>query len=134
MPNGIVAAREQPEFYFADAGNWRVAIVRRDGDSVRVTHVPVGGAPDNLTLTHDERVLATVVTFEGDIPVLCSIGGRECRLGWAIWELAPWTRSAELVFEHDGASIASATTALEVGRYLLIGTMADDRIGVYQRR
>jgi hypothetical protein len=135
MPNGIVVARtESEEFYFADAGNWSVAIVEPVGGSWRVERVRVGGAPDNLTLTEDGRVLATVVTFGGDKPVLCGIGGRQCRLGWAIWEVDPRTRSAELVFEHDGSAIGSATTAFTLGPYLLIGTMIDDRVGVYRRR
>ena len=133
MPNGIVAARDGSEFYFADAGNWRVAIVPKGGSTHARAAVPVGGAPDNLTLTGAGTILATVVTFSGDKPMLCSIGGRECRLGWSIWEVDPRTRSATEVFAHDGTSIGSATTALEVGRYLLIGTMTDDRVGVYRR-
>lgn len=134
MPNGIVASRDGSTFYFADAGNWRVAVVRRQDPGRDDFRVHVGGAPDNLTLTRSGTVLATVVTLSGDIPGLCAVGGRECRLGWAIWEVDPATRAATQVFAHDGDAIGSATTALEVGDYLFIGSMADDRIGVYKRR
>jgi hypothetical protein len=132
MPNGIIASRDESTFYFADAGNWRVAIVPTK-DPLRIARVHVGGAPDNLTLTRTGRILATVVTLGGDVPTLCSVGGRECRLGWAVWEIDPTTRVATEVLENDGKALGSATTALEVGRYLFIGTMVDDRIGVYRR-
>ncbi len=133
MPNGIIAARDASEFYFADAGQWRVAVVPYPGVAGAVTRIRVGGAPDNLTITHSGHVLATVVTLSGDLPFLCALNGRECRLGWAVWEIDPKTRVATKRLEDDGRRLASATTALEVGNYLLIGTMVDDRIGVYQR-
>jgi hypothetical protein len=133
MPNGIIAARDESTFYFADAGNWRVAIVPRKDPSLHSIRVRVGGAPDNLTLTRTGSILATVVTLGGDLPTLCSVGGRECRLGWAVWEVDPETHLAAEVLENDGRALGSATTALEVGRYLFIGTMVDDRIGVYRR-
>lgn len=133
MPNGIIASRDESTFYFADAGNWRVAIVPTKAAALQSTRVRVGGAPDNLTLTRTGRILATVVTLGGDVPFLCSVGGRECRLGWAVWEVDAETHLAAEVLENDGKALASATTALEVGKYLFIGTMVDDRIGVYQR-
>ena len=86
-----------------------------------------------LTLTRTGSILATVVTLGGDLPILCSVGGRECRLGWAVWEVDPATNVAAEVLSSDGKSLGSATTALEVGKYLFIGTMVDDRLGVYQR-
>jgi hypothetical protein len=133
MPNGIIASRDESVFYFADAGNWRVAIVPRENERAESTRVHVGGAPDNLTVTRAGSVLATVVTLGGDLPMLCSVGGRECRLGWAVWEVDPKAQVATEVVANDGKVFGSATTALEVGRYLFIGTMLDDRIGVYQR-
>ncbi len=133
MPNGIVGARDESAFYFADAGGWRVAIVPHREGNVERARVRVGGAPNNLTVTSVGTVLATVVTFSGDVPLLCAVGGRECRFGWAVWEVNPATRAASEVFSEGGKVIGSATTALEVGHYLFIGTMADDRIGVYRR-
>jgi hypothetical protein len=133
MPNGIIASRDESTFYFADAGNWRVAIVPTKTAPLQSTRVRVGGAPDNLTLTRNGTILATVVTLGGDLPFLCSVGGRECRLGWAVWEVDPQTHVANEVLENDGKALGSATTALEVGKYLFIGTMVDDRIGVYRR-
>jgi hypothetical protein len=133
IPNGVISARDESEFYFADAGGWRVAVVPRANARAEVVRVRLGGAPNNLTVTSSGTVLATVVTFSGDLPLLCSVGGRACRLGWAVWEVDPTARSAKELFAEEGQRIASATTALEVGNYLFIGTMADDRIGVYRR-
>ena len=47
MPNGIIASRDESTFYFADAGNWRVAIEPARNAALQDVRVRVGGAPDN---------------------------------------------------------------------------------------
>jgi hypothetical protein len=133
IPNGITLSRDQKTFYFADAGHWRVSIGRLGGDSA-ITHVDVGGAPDNLSLAPSGAVLATVNTLHGDVPFLCSLGGRQCRSGWAVWEIDPASRKAREVLADNGQRFATATSALEHGGRLYIGSMAEDRIAVYRMR
>jgi sugar lactone lactonase YvrE len=142
IPNGIAAAPDGRAFYFADAGHRRVAIVPLPGSPAgnaatadvapHIAYVSVGGAPDNLSVTPSGNVLATVATFTGDIPLLCSLNGRICRSGWAVWEIDPNARTATEILADDGRRIATATNALQLDRTLYLGSMADDRLGVYR--
>jgi hypothetical protein len=136
IPNGIAVARDGQVFYFADSGRWRVAIVPWNGGGNGIRYVEVGGAPDNLTITPSGRVLATVVTLSGDLPLpfICAFRGRTCRTGWAVWEIDPDTESAAEILAGNGERIASVPVALEVGDFLLLGSIGDDRVGVFRRR
>jgi hypothetical protein len=136
IPNGIAVARDGQAFYFADSGRWRVAIVPWNGGGNQIRYVGVGGAPDNLTISASGRILATVVTLGGDLPLpfICAFRGRTCRTGWAVWEIDPDTRSAVEILAGNGERIASVPVALEVGDFLLLGSIGDDRVGVFRRR
>jgi hypothetical protein len=96
--------------------------------------VKVGGAPNNLTVTRGGKVLATGATLSGDIPIVCGFGGRECKTGWATWEIDPVRNSSEEVLADDGKRLSNATTTLEVDGTLYIGSMSDTRIGVFRRQ
>lgn len=133
LPNGIAAAKDESEFYFADAGAWRIAIVPRHAQAKLSNRIHIGGAPDNLSVSDDGRVLAAVVNFSGDLPLLCAVGGRQCHVGWAIWELDPKTHGTTELVADAGIVLRTASSALQVGNYILIGSMDDDRIGVYRR-
>jgi hypothetical protein len=43
-------------------------------------------------------------------------------------------RKPEDLVSEPGSELATATSALEVGPYVFIGSMLDDRVGVYRRR
>ena len=135
IPNGIAVAPDGRAFYFADSGRWRVAIVPWNGEADHIRYVQVGGAPDNLTISPSGRILATVVTLSGDLPFpfVCSFRGRTCRTGWAVWEIDPDTGSAAEILAGNGERIASVPVALEVGDFLLLGSIGDDRVGVFRR-
>jgi hypothetical protein len=136
IPNGIAVARDGQAFYFADSGRWRVAIVPWHARGNEIRSVEVGGAPDNLTISASGKILASVVTLGGDLPLafICAFRGRTCRTGWAVWEIDPDTGSAVEVLAGDGKRIASVPVALEVGDFLLLGSIGDDRVGVFRRR
>lgn len=136
IPNGIALAPDGQGFYFADSGRWRVAIVPWNGSRNGIRYVEVGGAPNNLTISASGRILATVVTLGGDIPLpfICAFRGRTCRTGWAVWEIHPDTRSAVEILAGDGQRIASVPVALEVGDFLFLGSIGDNRVGVVRRR
>lgn len=136
IPNGIAVAGDGQGFYFADSGRLRVAIVPWTGGGNDIRYVVVGGAPDNLTISASGRILAAVVTLSGDIPLpfICGFRGRTCRTGWAVWEIDPDTGSAVEILAGNGERIASVPVALEVGDFLLLGSIGDNRVGVYRRR
>jgi len=136
IPNGIALARDGEAFYFADSGRWRVAIVPWNGGGDEIRYVEVGGAPDNLTLSASGTVLAAVVTSSGDLPLpfICGFRGRTCRTGWAVWEIDPDTETAAEILAGNGERIAGVPVALEVGDFLLLGSIGDNRVGVFRRR
>jgi hypothetical protein len=136
IPNGIAVARDGQAFYFADSGRWRVAIVPWNGGGNQIRYVGVGGAPDNLTISASGRILATVVTLGGDLPLpfICAFRGRTCRTGWAVWEIDPDTGTAVEILAGDGQRIGSVPVALEMGDFLLLGSIGDNRVGVVRRR
>jgi hypothetical protein len=136
IPNGIAVARDRKTFYFADSGRWRVAIVPWTGGGNEIRYIEVGGAPDNLTISTSGTILAAVVTLSGDIPLsfICGFRGRTCRTGWAVWEINPDTGSAVEILAGSGQRIAGVPVALEVGDFLLLGSIGDNRVGVYRRR
>ena len=136
IPNGIAVARDDQEFYFADSGGRRVAIVPWKGEDNDIQYVNVGGAPVNLTISASGRILATMVTLSGDIPLsfICGFRGRTCRTGWAVWEIDPATGRAVEILVGNGERIASVLVALEVGDFTLLGSIGDNRVGVFRRR
>ena len=135
IPNGIVGTPAGDRFYFADGGGRRVGIIDQPGanDVPRIERVRIDGSPDNVTLTSRGTVLAAIATAGGDVPIICGIGGRVCRSGWRVVELDPHTHASARIIEQDARIVASVTTALEVGNRIFVGTMADERIGVYLR-
>jgi hypothetical protein len=136
IPNGIAVARDDQEFYFSDSGGRRVAIVRGKDQDNEIQYVDVGGAPVNLTITASGTILATTVTLSGDIPVplICGFRGRTCRTGWAVWEIDPATGRAVAILEGNGERISSVPVALAVGEFTLLGSIGDNRVGVFRRR
>ena len=134
LPNGIAVSADEKTLFYSDAGNSQVVIFPLAIDNGEAVRVNVGGAPNNLTVTRSGKILATGATLSGDLPIICALGGRQCRSGWAVWEIDPATGSVVDVAAEQGQLIASATTALEIGDTLFIGSMADDRIGVHRRR
>ena len=49
-------------------------------------------------------------------------------------EIDPESHVASELVSEPGRQIATATSPLEVGPYVFIGTIQDDRVGVYRRR
>ena len=92
------------------------------------------------SIPHDELIGrqdgTTVVTSSGDLPLpfICGFRGRTCRTGWAVWEIDPDTGSAAEILAGNGERIAGVPVALEVGDFLLLGSIGDNRVGVFRRR
>ena len=133
-PNGVVASPDESTLYFSDGGHETVRVRSLRQAANEGSGIVLGAPPDNLSIRPSGGLLATVATFSGELPLLCSLGGRQCRLGWAVLEIDPDSHAVSELVSEPGREIATATTALEVGPYVFIGTMEDDRVGVYRRR
>jgi hypothetical protein len=133
-PNGVVASPDESKFYFADGGWETVRVQSLRDPSTEGSGIALGASPDNLSIRPSGGLLATVATLRGELPLLCSLGGRQCRLGWAVLEIDPESHAVSELVSEPGRQIATATSALEVGPYVFIGSMEDDRVGVYRRR
>jgi hypothetical protein len=51
-----------------------------------------------------------------------------------VWEIDPDTLSAVEILAGNGQRIASVPVALEVGGFLFLGSIGDNRVGVVRRR
>ncbi len=133
LPNGIALSADDQVLYVADGGRQRILAVDVSSEA-GPAHEPLGvlGNPDNLSLTPDGKLLTVSFNREGDLSILCLGQDRVCRVGWRVVVLDPRTRAMQVLFEHDGSVLSMATGAVLVGEHLFVGSMADDRIGIWR--
>jgi len=127
-PNGIVLSPDGRLVYFADNGHHRVTRLPRAG-------LPEGAAPDaadlganvdNVTWTPDGRILA--IAHTGGVEAVL----QECLMDWALFEIDAATLEARELFRHDGRVLCGATSAQRIGGRYYIGSMNEERIGVWR--
>jgi hypothetical protein len=118
QPNGIALAAEGDVLLVAENGRRRLMrLSLRSGE--RITGPELSGHPDNLSWTERGTLLAALLLPETP--------GR-----FEIAEVDPVSLAAETRFAHDGSAIHSVTSAVEVEGALFLGSMADDRMGVWR--
>jgi hypothetical protein len=117
QPNGIAVTPDGKTLFVAENGSSRLMRLSLPAGE-RAAGPALSGRPDNLSLTARGSLLAAVLLPEKP-------GGFE------IVEIDPASLEATLRFAHDGSRIHSVTSAVEVGGALFLGSMADDRLGVW---
>lgn len=127
-PNGLLLSPDGAWLFVAENGRRRVVRMPRAGAS---PDRPAAAADvrfhvDNLGWASPGRILAVVHTG-GMRAVLQS-----CLMDWALWEVDPRTLAAGELLRHDGSVLCGATSAVQIGERILIGTMSEDRIGVWR--
>lgn len=106
----------------------------RNGSDEAPASVKTGFLPDNLRLAPGGKVL--VAGQGGNIKtLLASCGQPRCPHGWAVDRLDPKTMTLTPVLRVPGtASFDDATSALQVGRELWIGTYRGDRVAIVEMK
>jgi len=124
-PNGLLLAPDESALYVAENGRQRV--LRVPLADVRNTSVfELGYNVDNLSWTDEVTILA-VLHRSGYHAVL-----EPCLMQWSVVEIDPDSGSVTERLRHDGDVLCDATSALRIGSRLLIGSMSETRIGVFE--
>lgn len=124
-PNGIASSDDGQALYVAAFGAQAIARFDLTTTPPTSTLIPLGITPDNVRWS--ER--GTLLTAGGNNAADC--GTDPCAGGWSVWEINPLTLAAQrLGGMPAGAALASASSALQVGDELWVGTYTGDRIAI----
>lgn len=124
-PNGIAMSEDEQMLYVAAYG--AQAVVRFDLGTTPPTStlIPLGITPDNVRWS--ER--GTLLTAGGNAGAGCGAG--DCSGGWSVWEIDPASLQARRIAGLPaGAALASASSALQLGNELWVGTYMGDRVAI----
>ena len=119
--NGIELSADERYMFVAAYGSHEVVRFDRGSSSASRVSVPVDIAPDNLRWTEDGTLLtAGVNTSPGT--------------GWSVLEINPSDLTATKIAGYDPVvTLQRASTALQVGDEVWIGTWSGDRVGYFPR-
>ncbi len=124
-PNGIAMSDDGQMLYVAAFGKQAIARFDLGTTPPAKTMIPLGISPDNVRWS--ER--GTLLTAGGNNAADC--GTDPCAGGWSVWEIDPATLLAQrLGGMPAGAALASASSALQLGIELWVGTYTGDRIAI----
>jgi hypothetical protein len=85
--------------------------------------------PDNSSWTEDGHLLVAGLSRGADIaPCLQATFAVSCGAKFYVAELDPATLATKVLLEHEGPPMGLATVAVEVGKFLYVGSAAGDRI------
>lgn len=129
LPNGIAVSADGNTIYNNHyLANQTIAIDRRSGERIWVAQHR--GAPDNLSVTPDGRLLVTMhLQSLRDIQVCLETPAENCGLRFANAYLDPVDGKATPVFEAGGAPFGSSTVAVQVGGYIYMGAFDGQSVG-----
>lgn len=101
---------------------WREGVLERKAVALNFLPDNLRWAPDGILLiTGQRRDVAKL--FEPCRP-------EPCRIGWAIARFDPRSFQVTEIKSDDGAAFNEATTALQVGKDIWIGSASDDRVAI----
>jgi hypothetical protein len=130
-PNGVLVSPDGRTVWLAATGGGAIVTVSRDGSTPRRREIAVEGHPDNLAWSTRGNALA--MTHTGTLSILlCRLGARPCRAGWALFEIDPAGTEATLLLRHDGSIVGGVASVAEVDGRFYFGAIFDDRIGVWR--
>jgi hypothetical protein len=129
-PNGIAVSPDGLDLYFAEWSAGRLARVRLSADDAsRRSVIELPHLPDNLSWTRDGHLLVTGQAGPlGDVLACGQLESGTCALAFSVVRVEPATLETELLLSHPGTATGAASSTLQVGDELLIGTFAGDRI------
>ena len=118
-PNGIAVSGDDRYMFVAEFGGHRVLRYDREDMTAAPAVAEVGVTPDNLRWTEDGN--------------LSTAGGNVIPdTGWSVWAIDPSTMAAGVLAGVDQtATLQGASTALQVGNEIWIGTFNGDRLGYF---
>jgi hypothetical protein len=129
-PNGIAVSADGFDLYFSEWSAGRLVRIRlSESGPGRRTSIELPHLPDNLSWTRDGHLLVTGQEGPlGDVLGCAQIESGTCAVGFSVIRIEPATLETELLLAHPGTAMGAASSSLQVGDELLIGTFAGDRI------
>lgn len=131
-PNGIVAAKDGKSVYVAEWSGRRLWQIPLDGGEPR--SVPLAFLADNLRWTDAGDLLLAGQTTTPEQNFACIDAPEECDKGFVVVRIDPSTLQVTELFKGGSAGVRGfgvATTALQVGSDIFVGSVTGDRIARY---
>lgn len=126
--NGIELSPDQRYMFVAAIGSATLVRFDRTAKPMTSETVQLPIRPDNLRWTSAGKLYTTGGHYAPAAEAECA--NPPCVSGWAVIEIDPETLQVTRVVEVDGsAALQGASTALEVGNEIWIGTYNGDRVG-----
>jgi predicted SnoaL-like aldol condensation-catalyzing enzyme len=125
-PNGIAVSDDERYLYVAAFGSDTLVRFDRDAQPASSVTVALEVTPDNLRWSE----AGTLLTAGSNVENACE-DATPCPPGWAVWEIAPDTLTAQRVVGMTGsAGMPAVSTALLVGDEVWVGTPRGDKVGI----
>jgi len=127
FPNGIEVSEDGQEIYLnVYMGGEVRRIARASGETLATAEV---ASPDNLSWAKDGRLLVAshVGSFSEQRPCMDLESGA-CPMAFEIWALDPQSLEGKPIFANAGPPMGAATVAIDIGRELVMGSFAGDRV------
>jgi hypothetical protein len=125
--NGIVVTGDGKSLYVAGWPGKNVTRFERGAASPKRETIATGILSDNLRWMADGSIL--VGGQDGNMPGVFQCRPPECRIGSAAVKIDPRTRKATRIATYAGsAGFEGATTSLEVGKEIWMGSFRGERI------
>jgi len=138
MPNGVILSPDGRQVFVAATGNSCVYRVTRGGTKPEVVASPnLGGFPDNIRWSADGKsILAAVHTADAETFVKAQIAsvkiGGSMFTTFNITRVDPVSMKTEIVMPSGlYGAFGGATTAIEVGKRLWLGSCGSDRVSIF---
>jgi hypothetical protein len=125
--NGLIVSPDGASVYLTSWVERRIVRLPLAGSTGEVPNAPVDFMPDNLHWASDGSILIAGQIQTIESAMLCK--HKRCPQDWSIARLDPKTMAVSYLYWEKGTpEFSAATTALQVGDKLWIGTFLGDRI------
>ncbi|WP_230597336.1 hypothetical protein [Rhodococcoides fascians] len=126
--NGVVVSEDGRYVMAAGWTQRKVVKIPLNGNADRVT-LELPFLPDNLRWTDRGTVLVTGHDVTIDDVTTCNGGeGTDCPTGYHVFEINPTTMTAAHVIDGSESDVSLATTAVQVGSEIWVGSITGDNI------
>lgn len=126
--NGVAVSEDGQYVLAAGWTQRKVVKIPLNGTADRTT-LELPFLPDNLRWTDRGTVLVTGHDVTIDDVTTCNAGeGTDCPSGYSVFEIDPETMTSDLVVDGSQSEVSLATTAVQVGSEIWVGSITGDRI------